>query len=68
MMGYLRWGRGDNATGIQPIDFGKVRSGLGRFFPENPPAPHTGPHDYHRYKESGTNDQYSFDYISNVHM
>ena len=23
-MGYLRWGRGDNATGIQPIDFGKV--------------------------------------------
>ena len=26
LMGYLRWGRGDNATGIQPIDFGKVRS------------------------------------------
>jgi hypothetical protein len=25
-MGYLRWGRGDNATGIQPIDFGKVGS------------------------------------------
>jgi hypothetical protein len=26
LMGYLRWGRADNATGIQPIDFGKVRS------------------------------------------
>ena len=26
LMGNLRWGRGDNATGIQPIDFGKVRS------------------------------------------
>ena len=26
LMGYLRWGLGDNATGIQPIDFGKVRS------------------------------------------
>ena len=25
-MGYLRWGRGDNVTGIQPIDFGKVGS------------------------------------------
>ena len=30
LMEYLRWGRGDNATGIQPIDFGKVGS-LGRF-------------------------------------
>ena len=38
LMGYLRWGRGDNATGIQPIDFGKVgsldfRGQVLRFFP-----------------------------------
>ena len=26
LMGCLWWGRGDNATEIQPIDFGKVRS------------------------------------------
>ena len=26
LMGYLRWGWGDNATEIQPIDFGKVGS------------------------------------------
>ena len=26
LMGYLRLDRGDNATGIQPIDFGKVGS------------------------------------------
>jgi hypothetical protein len=37
LMGYLRWGRGDNATEIQPIDFGKVVRTLdfSHFFPPN---------------------------------
>ena len=63
-MGYLRWDRGDNATGIQPIDFGKVgsldfRGQVLRFFRLGTPGPTGPPHLFQFQSPVGDRDNHN---------